>query len=283
VVGESAKLQENTGRYIKGGETLIYNTVSSLEERFPFFREAKVNEEIMMWVSNVSTHFAKDYLADIIIELAKWLPALLLVPYLTYFLLDDAQKFKKFLVATVPNAFFEKTLLLVFRVGEQVRRYFQGLMLLTLLDAVCLSSGLYLLGVNHAIALGILTSVLAWIPYVGSVVGCLIVVLVSATDFPDQAWIAYGAVGIFIAVRMLDDFVFMPLTILRVHPLITVLMIFIGGAVAGVSGLLLVLPVLGIVMVFGEIIGEVVTDERLRARHTLARELHRRKAEEHLS
>ena len=70
--------------------------------------------------------------------------------------------------------------------------------------------------------------------------------------------------------RLLDDFVFMPLTVgrsLHMHPLVTVLMILLGGAVAGVSGLLLVMPVLGVVMVAGQIVGELVTDERVLARH----------------
>jgi predicted PurR-regulated permease PerM len=71
-------------------------------------------------------------------------------------------------------------------------------------------------------------------------------------------------------VRLLDDFVFMPLTLgrsLHIHPLITVLMIFIGGSVAGVAGLMLVLPLLGVVMVVGETLGRLITNPRLRARH----------------
>jgi hypothetical protein len=87
---------------------------------------------------------------------------------------------------------------------------------------------------------------------------------------------AYWAIGLFGLVRLLDDFLYMPMTIgksLELHPLVTVLMIFVGGAVAGVSGLMLVLPVLGVVMVIGETIGVIVTDPRLMARHRHARNL----------
>ena len=89
---------------------------------------------------------------------------------------------------------------------------------------------------------------------------------------------AYGAIALFLVVRLLDDFLFMPMTIgrsLKLHPLLTVLMIFVGGAVAGVPGLMLVLPVLGVVMVLGETVGQVVTDPRLMARHLHARQLRR--------
>jgi predicted PurR-regulated permease PerM len=80
----------------------------------------------------------------------------------------------------------------------------------------------------------------------------------------------YAAVALFLIVRGLDDFVYMPMTIgksLHMHPAITVMMLFIGGAIAGVSGLMLVLPLLGVVMVIGGTIGRIVTDDRLMARY----------------
>ena len=106
-------------------------------------------------------------------------------------------------------------------------------------------------------------------------------VLVAATDFPDAPGMAYWAVALFGLVRLLDDFVYMPLTVgksLELHPLVTVLMIFVGGAVAGVAGLMLVLPVLGVVIVIGETIGVIVTDPRLMARHRHALALRREQA-----
>ncbi len=92
----------------------------------------------------------------------------------------------------------------------------------------------------------------------------------------------YEAVGLFLGVRLLDDFVFMPMTIgrsLRLHPLVAILMILLGGAVAGMAGLLLVLPVLGVVMVAGQIIGELVSDPRIMARHRHAKQLRRARAQ----
>jgi predicted PurR-regulated permease PerM len=107
------------------------------------------------------------------------------------------------------------------------------------------------------------------------------VVIVAATDAPANPLVAYGAIAVFILARLLDDFVFMPITLgrsLRIHPLITVLMIFIGGALSGVAGLMLVLPLLGVVMVVGETLGRLMTNPRLRARHRYARQLREKQA-----
>jgi predicted PurR-regulated permease PerM len=222
------------------------------------------------------TDFQSKYSGDIALELLHWIPSLLLVPYITYFFLLDGPRFKRFLVQAIPNAFFEKTLYLFYRVEDQVRRYFQGLLALTALDATCLGIGLWCLGLNAPFFLAIVAAVMAWLPYLGSIGGGLLVALVAAHDFPASHWLPYEVVALFVGVRLMDDFVFMPLTVgrsLHMHPLVTVLMILLGGAVAGIAGLLLVMPVLGVVMVAGQIIGELITDERILARWRHAKHL----------
>ena len=137
-----------------------------------------------------------------------------------------------------------------------------------------------MIGVPNAFALGLMAAVLAWVPFVGSVIGCAIVVLVAATDFPADPWVVYAAVALFLVVRLLDDFVFMPLTVgrsLHMHPLPTVVLIFVGGAVAGIPGLILVLPLAGVVMVIAGTIGGIVNDPRLRARNGFAKTLRARR------
>jgi hypothetical protein len=193
------------------------------------------------------------------VTLAAWLPSLLLAPFLAFFFLRDGCRFTKFIANAVPNAFFERTLYLMHEMDKTARAYFQGLISLTILDTIALAVGLWVIGLSAPLLLGLVCAVLAWVPYIGSILGCLLVVLVAATDFPLDPWMAYGAIIVFILVRLLDDFVFMPLTIgrsLRMHPLLTVLMIFVGGAVAGVAGLMLVLPLLGVAMVVGETVGD---------------------------
>jgi predicted PurR-regulated permease PerM len=270
--------QESSLRYLDGGLSLVTATLRQLESRLAILAQAQVSEQFSRLVAEHSDKFAQRYLGDFALGLAAWAPSILLAPFLAFFMLRDGWRFKRFLGRAVPNAFFERTLYLLDQVDRTARLYFIGLIQLTLLDAVCLAIGLWIIGITGALFLGLATAILAWIPYIGSILGCLLVVLVAATDFPGQPEIAYGTVGLFILVRLLDDFVFMPLTVgksLNMHPLLTVLMIFVGGAVAGVPGLMLVLPVLGVAMVLGETVGLVLTDPRLRARHVFAKQLRR--------
>jgi predicted PurR-regulated permease PerM len=273
--------QVSLARYVEGGSLLLQKTMTGLEAQFSFLERASLSRNVSEQIATFTETFAQHYLADLVVTLAAWLPSLLLAPFLAFFFLRDGRRFTKFIGNAVPNAFFERTLYLMHEMDKTARAYFQGLISLTILDTIALAIGLWIIGLSGALMLGLVCAVLAWIPYVGSILGCLLVVLVAATDFPLDPWMAYGAIIVFILVRLLDDFVFMPLTIgrsLRMHPLLTVLMIFVGGAVAGVPGLMLVLPLLGIAMVVGETVGMIVTDPRLQARHAYARSLRARQA-----
>lgn len=281
VASHAVSWQESLARYVDGGILLLQKTLIALEHRFAFLEQSSLSRNAFTQIAEFTESFAQRHLADFVVTLATWLPSLLLAPFLAFFFLRDGRRFKKFLGRAVPNAFFEKTLYLLHEVDRTAKAYFQGLISLTILDTIALAFGLWAIGISAPLQLGLISAVLAWVPYVGSVFGCLLVVLVAATDFPADPMIAYGAIGVFLLVRLLDDFIFMPLTLgrsLHIHPLITVLMIFVGGAVAGIAGLMLVLPLLGVVMVVGETTGRIVTDPRLRARHAHARQLRVRQA-----
>jgi predicted PurR-regulated permease PerM len=271
--------------YVNGGVAFVRNTMALLEAKFPLLAEMRLTSLVNKRFKAFTDNFAQRYLATILVTAAGWLPSLLLAPFLAFFFLRDGLRFKKFLARAVPNAYFERTLFLLHQVDQTARRYFEGLFKLTVLDTVVLGFGLWVIGVSSPLLLGFISALLAWVPFVGSVVGCMMVVIVAATDAPSNPLVAYGAIVVFILARLLDDFVFMPITLgrsLKIHPLITVLMIFIGGALSGVAGLMLVLPLLGVVMVVGETLGRLMTNPRLRARHRYARQLREKQANEDL-
>ena len=268
--------QSGVERYLRGGAALLERTLTVLEARWSILARANLAAGVTTWLNDYSNTFMERQVQPLAVSILAWLPAALLGPFFAFFFLRDGRRFHGFLVRAVPNAYFEKTLDLLDQMHSTGRSYFTGLMKLTVLDTLALGIGLWLLGLPGAWLLALIAAVLAWVPYVGSIAGCVLVVLVAATDFPHAPTIAYWAIILFIFVRLLDDFVFMPATIgkhLNLHPLVSVLMLFVGGAVAGVPGLALVLPLLGVAAVVGTALSEILTDGRLRARHAYARRL----------
>jgi predicted PurR-regulated permease PerM len=262
--------QAGVERYLRGGAVLLERTLTALEERWSMLARANLAASVTTWLNEFSGTFAERQVQPLMVSLVAWLPAALLGPFFAFFILRDGRRFHGFIARAVPNAYFEKTLDLLHEMHQTGRAYFAGLVKLAALDTVALGIGLWLLGLPGAWLLALIAAVLAWVPYVGSIAGCLLVVLVAATDFPHDPGVAYYAIALFLLVRLLDDFVFLPATVgrsLHLHPLVSVLMLFVGGAVAGVPGLALVLPLLGVATVVGTALSEIITDRRLRARH----------------
>jgi predicted PurR-regulated permease PerM len=268
--------EEAIGRYVDGGWMLVDRMLVAVESQFRFLERMNFHASVGGKLATLRDTWLHQELADTLLAIAVWLPSLLLAPFVAFFLLRDGRQFLKLLTRGVPNAFFERTMYMVDRVHTTARAYFGGLMKLTIIDTLFLAAGLWLIGIPGPLLLGLVAAVLAWIPVVGSAIGCVLVVLVAATSAPNDTGIVYAAIALFILVRLCDDFIFMPLTVgrsLRLHPVPTVLMLFIGGAAAGIPGLILALPLTGVVKTIAESIGGIVEDPRLRARHAYAKSL----------
>jgi predicted PurR-regulated permease PerM len=278
--------QAGVERYLAGGAALLERTLAAAEERWSMLARAHLAATVTGWLSEFSGTFVERQVQPLVVAILAWLPAALLGPFFAFFILRDGRRFHGFIARAVPNAYFEKTLALLHEMHRTGRAYFTGLVKLAVLDTLALGLGLWVLGLPGAWLLALIAAVLAWVPYVGSIAGCMLVVLVAATDFPHDPGMAYRAVALFVLVRLLDDFVFLPVTVgrsLNLHPLVSVLMLFVGGAVAGVAGLALVLPLLGVAAVVGAALSEILTDRRLRARHEYALKLQAAQAAADLS
>ncbi len=275
-IANAAAWQMTFANYLSGGAALLQAMLTALQKQFGFLHNAQFGNDFYQLFIDFTQHFSDKYLGEILYGLAAWLPSLLLVPLITFFLLKDGAALRKMLGSAVPNAFFEKTLYLMYAVDRTARLYFVGLMKITFLDSLIVGLCLWMLGIHYPFLLGLVVAVLSWIPYLGPLLGAFIVLVVAATDFPGNLSLIYTIIGLFAMMRVLDDFVFLPLIVgksLRMHPLLTLMMFMVGEAIAGVAGLMLAIPIVAVVMVLGETMEIVLTDMRLQARHRYAQTL----------
>ena len=276
LAAQSVSGEETLYRYLEGGRVLIDRLLGALEKQFAFLRRLDFHAEMGKRAAEFGDTFLQKKLGEALLSAAASLPTLLLAPFFAFFFLRDGQLFTKLVTRGVPNAFFERSIYMFERVDATAKNYFQGLLKLTLIDTIVLAIGFLAVGVPNALAIALIAALLEWVPVVGSIVGCVLAVLVAATDHPNDLWVVYAVVGVFVANRLLDNFFFIPLTVgrsIRMHPLPTVLMVFIGGAVAGIPGLILALPLAGVVSAIVGTVAGIVQDPRLRARNAYAKAL----------
>ncbi|MDZ4202393.1 MAG: AI-2E family transporter [Gallionella sp.] len=281
VIANAGEWHHTLLRYFEGGSRAIETLLYAMQQKFSFLRHSDLSVAVRESMLSLAENFSDKHLGEAMITAVTWLPSLVFAPIIAYFLLKEGAQLRAMICESVPNAYFEKSLYLLHALDRSARMYFLGMLKLAAIDASFLISGLWLIGVPSPLALGLIAALLGWIPYIGPIIGCALAVMVVATDLPGNMPLIYATIALFASLRILDDFLFAPYVIgknMSIHPLLTLLMFFIGEAIAGVAGLMLVIPILGIIMVIGETLEIIFRDKRLRARHLHARALHQRAA-----
>jgi len=161
----------------------------------------------------------------------------------------------------VPNRYFEMTLKILDTVTSQVGAYIRGQMLTALTIGVLTISGLYLLQwltgirIPYTYLIGIIAGFANLIPFVGPVMGmipALIVYHITDQPIPLQFMHVVYIMLTFGAVQLLDNALVSPLIMsgsVGLHPLAVMVVIIIGGSLAGPLGMLLAVPTVAIVRV----------------------------------
>lgn len=126
--------------------------------------------------------------------------------------------------------------------------YISGLLLMMLIIAALNTIGLLLLGIEYAVLWGVLSGLLAVIPYIGITIGALLPALYALVT-TDSFLFPLGVVLIFGFVQFLEgNFITPNIMSKRVslNPFAIIIGIFIGGHLWGIAGIILFIPYLAI-------------------------------------
>ncbi|PAZ14152.1 AI-2E family transporter [Streptomyces sp. SA15] len=162
---------------------------------------------------------------------------------LVFFFLRDSDKAADTLRALSPHHRGDLLEAMARRAYQAVEGFMRGTTLIALIDALCITVGLLVLDVPGAVGLGALVFVGAYIPYLGAFLSGAVAVLVALAD--RGFVIALWALGIVLAVQVLEGHVLQPMIqsrTVQMHPAVVMVAITAGASVAGVLGMLLAVP-----------------------------------------
>jgi predicted PurR-regulated permease PerM len=175
----------------------------------------------------------------------------ILVPVLSFFLLKDAAAFEQNLIALLPNERLQKRAhWLLMDVSRTLAAYIRAQITSCLVIGTVMMGGLTLLGAPYPVVLGGIGGLLEFIPLVGPLISAVVIVGLTLTVSFKTALI----VALFLAVlRMVQDYFIYPKIVgrgIKMHPLVVIVAILAGAEIAGLIGIFLSIPVVGLVIVF---------------------------------
>jgi len=179
------------------------------------------------------------------------LATLILIPIYAFLLLYYRTMLLHFLVVLFAEKHKPRVLEILGEIKAIIQSYMVGLLLETAAVAVLNSVGLLMLNVQYAILLGIMAAILNLVPYIGGLVATALAVMVTFISQPD-AHTLLGVVGVFIAVQFVDNNLLVPFIVgskVKINALVSIVGVLVGGALAGLSGMFLSIPVIAMMKV----------------------------------
>lgn len=179
-----------------------------------------------------------------------------LMPIFIFFMLYYKEMYETFLNKIIERRSYSQVDALVDKVQEVTQNYLVGLITVILILAVLNSVGLFIVGIDHAIFFGVFAAFLAIIPYIGIIIGSL-PPLLYALFLTSSLLYPLGVILVFVVVQFLEGNFITPRVIgsrVSINPFIAIIALIIGGQLWGVSGMILFVPLVGILrVVFEEI------------------------------
>jgi predicted PurR-regulated permease PerM len=174
-----------------------------------------------------------------------------LLPIYTFLMLFYKSLLLRFVFLWFPAEAHIKVREVIVETEVIVKSYLGGLLIQITYIVVLLGGILFLFGIKHAVLIGAIFAILNLIPYVGALFGNIIGVLLTIS-YTQELWPIFIVLASIAFVQFLDNNILMPAIVggkVRINALVTIVGVIIGGALAGISGMFLSLPVIAVLKI----------------------------------
>jgi predicted PurR-regulated permease PerM len=171
------------------------------------------------------------------------LASFVILVVLTVYFLADLPRIRAVGYRLVPASRRPRAILLGDEITAKVGSYVLGNLLVSVIAGILTYAWLLILGVPYALLLSIMVAILDLIPVIGTILAGIITSLVALTvSLP----VCLATVGFFVIYRLVENYLLIPKIIggvLKVPALVTVVAVIVGGALLGVVGAVIAIPV----------------------------------------
>lgn len=250
---------------------MIFWQGKNMAEKFPEMKE-KAQKMIQQGKSYVNQHFGvtekkQEQMVDKQMKSASqssgatikkllggfsdFITAAVLVILFMFLLLYQREKYEAFFLKLCSDQPVEEAHEIINRICKVSQQYLRGRLLSIAIFTACFTTGFLIIGLENAFLLAFIAAVLTIIPYIGSIIGGLFPFAVALVT-NDNINVALGALAVIGIVQVIDNYFIEPYIIggeVSISAFFTILILFVGGLLWGVAGMILFIPLLGMVKI----------------------------------
>lgn len=211
-------------------------------------------QDILLSVWNYTDEYIKSALTQLSrsgLAVFALLGNLVLIPVVTFYLLRDWDYLMLNIRKLLPLNIEAGIMRIVHECDEVLSAFLRGQLMVMLLLGATYAIGLWLIELDFAILIGLLSGLASIVPYLGFIVGLIAATLIAFFQFGDLLHLAL-VLGVFTLGQMLESMIFTPVLVgdrIGLHPVAVIFAILVGGQLFGFVGMLLALPLAAIIKV----------------------------------
>jgi predicted PurR-regulated permease PerM len=172
---------------------------------------------------------------------------LVVIPFWLFYILHDESRVKAGVIQALPQQLRADVRCMANLIDDVLSAYIRGQLLLCFFIGVMATIALLIIGVPAALVLGLIAGILEALPYVGPILGAIPAILVALLSDPMSAlWVAIA----FFAIQQVENLILVPRIVgesVKLHPALVMVVLVIGNELAGFWGMLVAVPVTGVI------------------------------------
>ena len=184
-------------------------------------------------------------------SLIVWFAYLTLIPVVTFYLLRDWDILVGKVNELIPRPYEKLVSKLAKQCDEVLAEFLRGQLLVMLAQAILYSIGLWFVGLEFSLLIGMLAGLVSFVPYLGFIVGIGVAGIAGFMQFHDIIHLVYILI-VFGVGQAIEGMVLSPLLVgdrIGLHPVAVIFAVMAGGQLFGIVGVLVALPVAAVIVV----------------------------------
>jgi predicted PurR-regulated permease PerM len=214
----------------------------------PFFPPGTLAKRAEQLISTQIFNIFEE-VSDILSSIVSVIAILIIVPFITFFLLKDNRIIIRGLINIVPNKYFEMSYWVLKKITIQLGRFVRGWLFDASFVGIMCGLGFYMIGIPYALPLGVIAGFGHLVPYLGPVIGGIPAIIISIIQYGDASHVPFIILLMGIIYTTDNGFI-QPYIFSKnvgMHPIVIILLIITGSQLFGLLGMLFAIPVASVI------------------------------------
>jgi len=193
------------------------------------------------------------FLTGMVKDTFTFIGSLLLVLVFIFLFLMQRNKYENFVVMLYREEKRNEAKEMIDKISKVAQQYLTGRLVAAFIMGILFLIGFSIIGLKNGVLLSVIVAIMTIIPYVGALIGGLVPFFISIVDgsFNQSIWV----IIIILLVNVFDHYFIEPYIVggsVNISPFFTIFVLILGGVVWGIAGIILFLPLSGILKIVFE-------------------------------